>query len=217
MMQDVRAALASEHGPDAFTGSVWQQASAAAASHAPYLRRLIMRRPDLLLAPDEAWADRILREAIAAADAIAAAPPPIEEAMVLLRRAKDAAHLAAALADLSRVWPLMQVTGALTQFADAALRAAVSVAAAESAKRGDLVAGAFDSDVSAAPGVSLIAMGKMGAGELNYSSDIDFSVFFDGERLLTANARKSWPTRARVSRAWLRCVWLRRWCARSKR
>lgn len=190
MMQDVRAALASEHGPDAFAGSVWQQASAAAASHAPYLRRLMVRRPDLLSSPDEAWADRILREAIAVADAIAAAPPPIEEAMVLLRRAKDAAHLAAALADLSRIWPLMQVTGALTQFADAALRAAVSVAAAESAKRGDLVAGAFDSDVSAAPGVSLIAMGKMGAGELNYSSDIDFSVFFDAQKLADAGARE---------------------------
>ncbi len=189
-MQAVRAALASEAGPDAFSGTVWQQASAAAASRAPYLRRLMMRRPDLLASPDEAWAERILHEAIATADAIAAAPPPIEEAMVRLRRAKDGAHLAAALADLARVWPLMQVTGALTNFADAALRAAISVAAAESARRGDLVAGAFDSEIGAAPGVSLIAMGKMGAGELNYSSDIDFSVFFDARKLADAGARE---------------------------
>lgn len=190
MIHNVRAALASEHGPDAFAGSIWQQASSAAASHAPYLRRLMTRRPDLLVSPDEAWAERILRDAISAAEAIALAPPPIEEAMVILRRAKDAAHLSAALADLARLWPLMQVTGAITSFADAALRAAISVAAAESAKRGDIVAGVFDSEIGAAPGIALIAMGKMGAGELNYSSDIDFSVFFDSEKLAAAGARE---------------------------
>ncbi|MEZ5961986.1 MAG: bifunctional [glutamine synthetase] adenylyltransferase/[glutamine synthetase]-adenylyl-L-tyrosine phosphorylase [Hyphomonadaceae bacterium] len=186
----IRAALASEQGPDDFAGSVWQQASAAAASHAPYLRRLMLRRSDLLVAPDEGWAQRTLQEAIGAAEAIALAPPPIEEAMVILRRAKDAAHLGAALADLSRAWPLMQVTGAITAFADASLRAAISVAAAESAKRGDIVAGAFDGDNGPAPGIALIAMGKMGAGELNYSSDIDFSVFFDSEALAAAGARE---------------------------
>ncbi|MEQ1489449.1 MAG: bifunctional [glutamine synthetase] adenylyltransferase/[glutamine synthetase]-adenylyl-L-tyrosine phosphorylase [Terricaulis sp.] len=190
MSNAVRPALASEHGPDAFAGSVWQQASAAAASHAPYLRRLMVRRPDMLTSPDAAWAERILHEAIAAADAIAQAPPPIEEAMVILRRAKDAAHLSAALADLSGTWPLMQVTGAITKFADASLRAAIAVAAAESAKRGDIVPGAFNDAIGPAPGIALIAMGKMGAGELNYSSDIDFSVFFDTEKLAAAGARE---------------------------
>ena len=190
MTHAVRPALATEHGPDAFAGSIWQQASAAATSHAPYLRRLMLRRADLLVSPDEAWADRILQQAIDTAEAIARSPPPIEEAMAILRRAKDAAHLSAALADLSRTWPLMQVTGALTKFADASLRAAIAVAAAESAKRGDIVAGAFESEQGPAPGVALIAMGKMGAGELNYSSDIDFSVFFDSERLAAAGARE---------------------------
>ena len=89
MSHAIRAALASEHGPDAFAGSVWQQASSAAASHAPYLRRLMTRRPDLLASPDEAWAERILHDAIGAANAIAQAPPSIEEAMVILRRADD--------------------------------------------------------------------------------------------------------------------------------
>ena len=76
--------------------SAWSAAaaSAAAASHAPYLRRLMLRRPDLLTTPDEGWADRILREAIAVADAIAAAPPPIEEAMALLRRWRSRLHRA---------------------------------------------------------------------------------------------------------------------------
>ncbi|MBX3430766.1 MAG: bifunctional [glutamine synthetase] adenylyltransferase/[glutamine synthetase]-adenylyl-L-tyrosine phosphorylase [Hyphomonadaceae bacterium] len=190
MSHAIRPALASEHGPDAFAGSVWQQASAAAVSHAPYLRRLMLRRPDLLESPDERWAERILEQALAAADAIARSPPSIDEAMIILRRAKDAAHLAAALADLSRAWPLMQVTGAITKFADAALRAALTVAASESAKRGDITGADFGDMAGPAPGVALIAMGKMGAGELNYSSDIDFSVFFDAEKLAAAGARE---------------------------
>jgi glutamate-ammonia-ligase adenylyltransferase len=185
----VRAALASEAPPEAFAGSPWAQA-AAAALHAPYLRRLINRRADLLAAPDALWPDRLLQSAVAAADAIAEAPPPIDEAMRVLRQAKDAVHLAAALADLARAWPLARVTGALTDFADASLRAAVALAANESAKRGDIVMASTKAANGPAPGIALIAMGKMGAGELNYSSDIDFSVFFDAERLAAAGARE---------------------------
>ncbi len=123
-----------------------------------------------------------------AAEEIAQSPPPIEEAMRTLRRAKDAVHLAVALADISRRWPLAQVTGAITAFADAALRAALAVGAQESVRRGDFELG--DGAYGPAPGVALIAMGKMGAGELNYSSDIDFSVFFDAARLAEAKARE---------------------------
>lgn len=123
-----------------------------------------------------------------AAEEIAQSPPPIEEAMRTLRRAKDAVHLAVALADISRRWPLAQVTGAITAFADAALRAALAVGAQESVRRGDFELG--DGAHGPAPGVALIAMGKMGAGELNYSSDIDFSVFFDAARLAEAKARE---------------------------
>lgn len=190
MTHAVRPALASEHGPDAFAGTVWQQAASAAASHAPYLRRLMARRPDLLESPDEAWAERVLRHAISAAQSVERTRPPIDEAMAILRRAKDAAHLGAALADLSRSWPLMQVTAALTEFADASLRAAIAVAAAEGARRGDIDGSAIDTEHGPAPGLALIAMGKMGAGELNYSSDIDFSVFFDSARLAEAGARE---------------------------
>ena len=131
---------------------------------------------------------RLVAEALNAATAIANDPPPIEEAMTALRRAKDAVHLASAIADLSRAWPLARVTGALTDFADAALAAALAVAAREVARRGDIVLGEAADDP--APGFALIAMGKMGARELNYSSDIDFSVFFDAARLAEAGARE---------------------------
>ncbi|MFI4966945.1 MAG: bifunctional [glutamine synthetase] adenylyltransferase/[glutamine synthetase]-adenylyl-L-tyrosine phosphorylase, partial [Caulobacterales bacterium] len=80
------------------------------------------------------------------------------------------------------VWDLDQVTGALTRFADAAVVSALAVAA-----RGELEAGRLtrlgEGDEGPAPGWFCIAMGKQGAFELNYSSDIDVSVFFDPDRM----------------------------------
>ncbi|MGQ0532535.1 MAG: bifunctional [glutamine synthetase] adenylyltransferase/[glutamine synthetase]-adenylyl-L-tyrosine phosphorylase [Caulobacteraceae bacterium] len=197
-MHAVRSALSNESAPQSFAGSAWEQAAAAAVSHTPYLRRLMSRRPELVQGVDDMWADRLLAEAIASANAIAQDRPPLEEAMRTLRRAKDAVHLATALADLARAWPLAHVTWALTEFADASLRAAIALAANESAKRGDIVAGAAEMAHGPAPGVALIAMGKMGASELNYSSDIDFSVFFDAERLAAAGAREPRVTAVRL-------------------
>ncbi len=189
-MESVRPAVAKDATPSAFTGSQWAQAASAAASHAPYLRRLLDRRPDLLENLGADWAEQTLRGALETANGIASDPPPIDEAMYALRRAKDAVHLATALADLAREWPLHRVTGALTDFADAALRAAIAVAAAESTKRGDIAERGAGEATGPVPGVALIAMGKMGAGELNYSSDIDFSVFFETETLAAAGARE---------------------------
>jgi glutamate-ammonia-ligase adenylyltransferase len=183
-------ALAHGAPPAAFAGSPWAGAAASVFEHAPYLRRLIERRGDLVADVDADWPRRLLADALAQANAIATAPPALDEGMRTLRRAKDAVHLAVAIADLARAWPLAQVTQAITDFADAALRAALAMAARERAEHGDIVAADADSNSGPVPGVALIAMGKMGAGELNYSSDIDFSVFFDAERMTVAQTRE---------------------------
>ncbi|MBI3437816.1 MAG: bifunctional [glutamine synthetase] adenylyltransferase/[glutamine synthetase]-adenylyl-L-tyrosine phosphorylase [Proteobacteria bacterium] len=186
MSAAVAAALAAGPPPPQFTGTTWENPAASALEHAPYLKRLIARREDILNDIDDAWPQRMVDAAIASADAIACDPPAIEEAMQRLRTAKDQVHLATAIADLSGAWALERVTGAITDFADAALRAAVSVAASELARRGEIVL----AENLRVPGFALIAMGKMGARELNYSSDIDFSVFFDAELLTSAGARE---------------------------
>ena len=78
------------------------------------------------------------------------------------------------------------MTGALTRFADAAVVAALSVAA-----KGELEAGRItrlgEGAEGPVPGWFCIAMGKQGAYELNYSSDIDVSVFFEPDRLPLAD------------------------------
>ncbi|MBL8538058.1 MAG: bifunctional [glutamine synthetase] adenylyltransferase/[glutamine synthetase]-adenylyl-L-tyrosine phosphorylase [Hyphomonadaceae bacterium] len=189
-MRAVTSAIVRSTSPTAGYGD-WSNALAAASEHAPYLRRLIGRRDDLLAEVEGDWPTRMLDLALAEAHDVEESPPPIAEAMLRLRYAKDIAHLAIAVADLSRAWPLLQVTGALTRFADAALRAALAVAVREcDLGGGDAIQDDGDGDEGPIAGFSLIAMGKMGAGELNYSSDIDFSVFFDSERLIAGKARE---------------------------
>lgn len=187
------AAPALAHGaapPAALARTPWAGAAAAANAHAPYLARLMSRRDDLLEDADENWPRRLVREALTTAATLASEPTPIAEGMRALRRAKDNVHLGVALADLAGVWSLGEVTGALTEFADAALRAALALAVREAAARGDFVQLPDIALHGPAPGLALIAMGKMGAGELNYSSDIDFSVFFEPETLAAHGARE---------------------------
>ncbi|MBY0562901.1 MAG: bifunctional [glutamine synthetase] adenylyltransferase/[glutamine synthetase]-adenylyl-L-tyrosine phosphorylase [Hyphomonadaceae bacterium] len=171
-------------------GTDWGAAIALAAENAPYLKRLIERQPQRVEQLVAAGPRPIVDEALTLARSIERAPPALDDGMKTLRQAKAAVHLATAIADLGRAWPLAHITGALTEFADAALRAALFLAAQESAARGDLVLPEHHPARGPVPGIVLVAMGKMGAGELNYSSDIDFSVFFDAEQLAQAKARE---------------------------
>ena len=93
-----------------------------------------------------------------------------------LRRCKRRLALLVALADLGGVWNLEEVTSALTGFADAAAGRALAAALGTERRRGRLPG------ESEADGMVVFAMGKMGAGELNYSSDIDLVCLFDGSR-----------------------------------
>ncbi|SLN38994.1 Glutamate-ammonia-ligase adenylyltransferase [Roseivivax jejudonensis] len=98
-----------------------------------------------------------------------------------LRRAKRRVALLTGLCDLGGVWPLETVTGVLTDFADLAVQLALEATVGHEIRRGKLP-GATEDDVSAAGGMVALAMGKMGAGELNYSSDIDLICLFDETR-----------------------------------
>ncbi len=143
-----------------------------AAGSSPYLHDLILREPD--------WVAETLAGAPEAAfGALIAAP--VENAPKDLRRTKARAALLIALADLGGVWSLEEVTGALTRLADHAVDVALRSAVADALRRGKLP-GQSEDDLDAAGGLAVIAMGKMGAFELNYSSDIDLICLFDETR-----------------------------------
>ena len=104
----------------------------------------------------------------------------------ILRNYKASLALLVALADLGGVWPVMTVTRALSEGADAAVSGVVRFLF-----RLAVVRGAWEAEDLEAPevhsGYFILAMGKHGAFELNYSSDIDLIVFFDRHRARVKN------------------------------
>src|SRR6185437_12483169 len=101
-----------------------------------------------------------------------------DDAMRLLRRMKSEAALLIALADIGGVWPVMRAAAALSELADMAVGAAVHFALAEAARNGRIHP-LDPAEPQKGSGYIVVSMGKMGAGELNYSSDIDLIVFYD--------------------------------------
>ena len=128
----------------------------AAADHAPYLRRLAERGAGLDFDTALMAATRLPRDM------------PVAEVMAVLRQAKASAHLSLAAADLSGTMDVMEVTRHLTEFAGGSLETALQSALAARGLKSD--------------GLFVVALGKMGAFELNYSSDIDVCAFYERSR-----------------------------------
>jgi [glutamine synthetase] adenylyltransferase / [glutamine synthetase]-adenylyl-L-tyrosine phosphorylase len=145
-----------------------------------FLCRLCLSQPEMPARYFAAGPAGLLQDAIARARSVESLADEAV-AMAELRAAKRAAALAAALADIAGLWPLEQVTASLTQFADASVRGALRFLLRRAASRH----GMDDSDgarLEATTGLTILAMGKYGAHELNYSSDIDLVVFYDAAR-----------------------------------
>ena len=95
-----------------------------------------------------------------------------------LREAKRQVALAVAVADIGGVWTLEKVTAALSELAEVALRKSVAHLLRAGHDRGELVL-PDPADPEVGSGFVVLAMGKLGAGELNYSSDIDLVLLHD--------------------------------------
>ncbi len=163
--------------PDGFLDAPLRALVLALAEHSPFLWQAVARDPARFVAlvsrsPEGANADLIERQRVAGAagdlSAVARA----------LRVNRTEHALLVALADLGGVWTLSTVTAALSDFADASVLAATDALLAEAT-----AAGRFrpvdPGDPQMGSGLVVLALGKHGAGELNYSSDIDLVVFFD--------------------------------------
>jgi glutamate-ammonia-ligase adenylyltransferase len=152
----------------------------AACANSPYLSRLAIRDHEHLPELFPRGPQETLEACCAIAlDAAVAADETV--AMAILRRAKRRAALAIALADSAGLWSVDEVTRALTRFADAAVRGALRFLLREAAIRADLK----ERDpviLESTTGLVVLAMGKYGAFELNYSSDIDIIVFYETRR-----------------------------------
>jgi len=128
----------------------------------PFLREAARALPDVGGAFEAGGADRAVARALAASD---------DDLESELRRQRLGLALAVALGDLSGELSLEQVTRQLSDFADRALDRALQAAVRERVPD------------AAVQGFAVIAMGKLGSHELNYSSDIDLLLLFDPEAL----------------------------------
>jgi glutamate-ammonia-ligase adenylyltransferase len=151
---------------------------AGVLSQAPFLRDLAMLDPvrlETILVDDP---DRRVVALVAAARERQEDEPAL---MRHLRRLKQDLALTVALADLGGAWDVERVTAALSDFADAAIAAAADHLLREADRTGKLRLANTDAP-SERSGWILLSMGKGGARELNYSSDVDLIVLFDPER-----------------------------------
>ncbi|WP_160121715.1 bifunctional [glutamine synthetase] adenylyltransferase/[glutamine synthetase]-adenylyl-L-tyrosine phosphorylase [Rhodovarius lipocyclicus] len=151
---------------------------AALAGHSPYLAELLQREAELFQrflakGPEDAF-----KLCLAPLKRVAAGTPRAALG-ALLRQVKRRAALVIAAADISGQWPLDRVTGALSTLAEECLQAACRHLLRTAVERGELKRVAARGAKGC--GLVILGMGKFGARELNYSSDIDLIVMFDPE------------------------------------
>jgi len=153
---------------------------ASVFGNSAFLGRLSLRETGSLGDYFTAGPEAVLNAAIAQGEGVADADSEAR-AMAGLRIAKRRAALAIAMADIEGRWDVNKVTAELSRFADACVSGALRFLLRQEAMR----AGMEERDGAAleqSAGMTVLAMGKYGAHELNYSSDIDLVVFYDAEK-----------------------------------
>ncbi|MBM6592354.1 bifunctional [glutamine synthetase] adenylyltransferase/[glutamine synthetase]-adenylyl-L-tyrosine phosphorylase [Microvirga sp. BT291] len=183
-LKRVEAAGADRALLDSLAGGLLRDLLLAVADHSPFLSNVIAGRPELVaelsagvpedvharLAADQAGLFRRFRDGEIGRDEVARH----------FRRNRNAHALLVALADMGGVWSVEEATQALSDFADASVRGGVGVVLTEMASLKRITLANAD-EPGEGSGFTVLALGKHGAGELNYSSDIDLVVFFDPE------------------------------------
>ena len=123
----------------------------------------------------------------------------------ILRQGKRRAALSIALADISGLWSLHQVTGALSELAEASISAASAHLLGLSAGQGMLVLENLE-DPEKGSGLVILGMGKLGARELNYSSDMDLIILYDPDHLKTYNPEGLQNNFVRIARGLIKLL-----------
>ncbi len=153
--------------------------------NSPFLSQAVIRDPDfvcdlLLDGPDEAFSRVLSGISDKSKESL-----NDNDIARILRIAKRRAAITIALADIAGLWRLEEITGNLSKFAGAALDLAATHLLRQAAGQGAFELPNPDDPLQDC-GLIIIGMGKLGAFELNYSSDIDLIVLYDSEKIETA-------------------------------
>src|SRR4051812_26333382 len=156
-----------------------REALERARRHSPFLREALESQRDIGAIFDSSGAEA------AVAKALAARSDSLDSE---LRRQRLGLALAVALGDLAGELSLEEVTSQLSNFADGAIDRAVRAALGERVPDAEFA------------GFTVIAMGKLGSSELNYSSDVDLMLLFDPETLPKRHRDDSGEAAVRLGR-----------------
>lgn len=156
----------------------------AVFGNSPFLTQCILRDPAWFRQLILSGSDQASDDVIQAIEKLK--PEDLDEASLMreLRIAKRRIALTIALADIGGLWEWPRVTEKLSEFADTSISLACAHVLRRCAARGGLHLES-NADPELNSGFFVLAMGKLGACELNYSSDIDLICLFDPERITT--------------------------------
>lgn len=190
-----RAALA-----DALASPEGQVFFSFLCGNSPYLSRLLLRDlefAEALVADAPQVLPARIRSELEATDP----DMPRDALMAALRRQRSRVAVVAAAYDCFGIAGVMDCAKLLSDMADHAVRLATTHLLADRVARGEL-AGADGAD-AADPGrlgYFVLAMGKHGSGELNYSSDVDLIVLYDPDAARYAGPKSLKDCFVRVTR-----------------
>ena len=150
-------------------------------SNSPYLTKLLFKHTDFTLKLFENDADTLIEEIFSNLKSRSLEFSSQTDLMRTLRIAKAEMALTVGIADLSGKWPLSKITKTLSEFAQISLEITVNYLLREGIASGNIDHDFEEGNEGKNSGYIILAMGKLGGYELNYSSDIDLIVLFDPE------------------------------------
>ncbi len=179
---------------------------AAVFDLSPFLRDVVRRRPQILDALLDAGVETRLT-VIGEAIGKAAFTDTVSEAslMMELRQWKAEAHVLIALSDLAGEAETALTVRRLSDLADACTRSAVDFLLRDAHSQGKLKLSDPENPAQQS-GWILLGMGKLGAHELNFSSDIDLVVFFDPDAPAIVDPLDATELFARLTRRLVRIL-----------
>jgi len=183
---EIRATLRqflNENGGDSSLCDAHSALIAAVAGNSPYLTKIIERDPAYFLSILSGDPDALLKAELDQF-LLREDGENLISLMRDLRISKGHIALLTAIMDISDVWPLMKVTQALSDFASAAIAISTAHALHARMKSGELSWPRGKEEpvtptLAKGSGYVVLGLGKLGAGELNYSSDVDLIVLYD--------------------------------------
>ncbi|MBT7569256.1 MAG: bifunctional [glutamine synthetase] adenylyltransferase/[glutamine synthetase]-adenylyl-L-tyrosine phosphorylase [Rhodospirillaceae bacterium] len=172
---------------------------AALFGNSPFLTQCAVREPEFTAELFESGPEAAL---IGIADTLQSAAPDLADDGALkkqMRIAKRRAALSIAAADIARVWDQDRVTSELSRFAEICVAKTANFLLARLAKKGAIELPEPE-NAAASSGLIVLGLGKLGARELNYSSDIDLIILFDPGAVASVQPERLQQNFARLAR-----------------